>query len=190
MRSSIPALAKVGFAAALLQLVYGVAAVVDPYPDITDSGWEVLWLVINLGMIATIAAWVVRFDGGPVAVGGGVTAAAGHLLRAAISAWLVMDPEASADAPIVISIMLMFGGMATLGVTSLRSRRPAGPSAFAPLATVAAGILTASLYSTNKQWHFILLGLLWGAAWLWMATINLARVAGGSTQRQLVRRPM
>jgi hypothetical protein len=35
-----------------------------------------------------------------------------------------------------------------------------------PLVTVAVGLVTAVVYSIDKVAHFVLLGLVWGPAWL------------------------
>ena len=42
-----------------------------------------------------------------------------------------------------------------------------------------AGLAAASTYSLDKHLHFILLGLLWGGAWLWLALINTRQATAG-----------
>jgi hypothetical protein len=49
-------LGTVAMAGAALQLVYGVLAVVWPYPLIIAPAPELVWGVVNLGMVAGIAA--------------------------------------------------------------------------------------------------------------------------------------
>ena len=89
-----------------------------------------------------------------VPVIGAVIAAAGHILRAIISLLLVTglvdDEGAAVNGLIVATIPLMFGGMAILGVSLLRT----------VLACVPGGL--------GPPWrlHFMLLGLLWGATWM------------------------
>ncbi len=168
---------RIGLAGAVLQGAYGVAALIYRYPTITDPGFELVRLVVNLGMVASIIGWLAI---GPstsrrsLYVGGAV-AVIGHLLRAGISAWRIVDPAADVDPFIVSSIVLMFGGMIIVGVASLRGRRLEPIAAWAPLATVVAGIVTASFYSTDKMVHFVLLGLLWGGTWLALPIIVLRR---------------
>ncbi len=166
---------RIGLAGAVLQVAYGVAALLYRYPAITDPGFELVWLVVNLGMVASIIGWLAI---GPstsrrsLYVGGAV-AGVGHMLRAGISAWRIVDPAADVDPFIVSSIVLMFGGMTIVGVASLRGRRLERIAAWAPLATVVAGMVTASFYSTDKMVHFVLLGLLWGGTWLALPIIVL-----------------
>jgi hypothetical protein len=52
-------------------------------------------------------------------------------------------------------------------------RRDEREPAWAPLATVAAGMITASVYSIDKAVQFVLLGLLWGSAWLVLPIVVL-----------------
>lgn len=165
-------LAKLGVVGAILQLTYGVAAVVDPYPGIVAPGWEFLWLVINLGIIASITAWALTHpEAGRLTRWGAGAAILGHGLRAVISAVLVVDGGAAVDGPIVACILLMYAGMAAVGIDALRQK-----AGLAPLATLAAGMAAAPFYSFDKHTHFILLGLLWGAAWLWLALTNVRNV--------------
>ncbi|GAA1029498.1 hypothetical protein GCM10009557_18190 [Virgisporangium ochraceum] len=75
------------------------------------------------------------------------------------------------DALIVPSIVLMFAGLATLGVCTVRARRLTGWPAWTPLVVTAVGLLAASLYPVDRTVHFVVLGLVWGAAWLLMAYV-------------------
>lgn len=166
---------RIGLAGAALQVAYGVAALIYRYPTITDPGFELVWLVVNLGMVASIIGWLAI---GPSTSGhslyvGGAVAGVGHLLRAGIAVWLIVDPAADVDPFIVSSIVLMFGGMIIVGVASLRGRRLERIAAWAPMATVVAGMVTASFYTTDKMVHFVLLGLLWGGTWLALPIIVL-----------------
>ncbi|WP_132151330.1 hypothetical protein [Kribbella antiqua] len=160
----------VGLAGAVLQLGYGAAAIVFPYPAIAERGWELVWLAINIGMIAGVAGWLLLDVATPrrLARTGGGVAIAGYLIRIAVSIWLVADPSAYVDPAIVASIILMFTGMGIVGVCTARGPLTGWP-AWAPLTTVAAGIVTATFYSIHKPTHFILLGLLWGTTWLALA---------------------
>jgi hypothetical protein len=51
-----------------------------------------------------------------------------------------------------------------------------GRAAWAPLLVLAGGLVAVPFYSFDKVVHFILLGLLWGSAWLHMA-LNAGRRA-------------
>ena len=71
---------------------------------------------------------------------------------------------------VVGTIVLMFGGMGILGICTLRARRLVGWSRWAPL-VLAAGLVAAPFCSIDKLVHFILLGLLWGPAWLFLSYV-------------------
>jgi len=67
-------------AGAALQLGYGVLAVVWPYPLITAPASELVWGVVNLGMVAGIAAWLAIDVARPrwlALIGGGVWRSSG-----------------------------------------------------------------------------------------------------------------
>jgi hypothetical protein len=163
-------------AGATLQLVYGVLAVVWPYPQITAPVPELLWGLVNLGMVAGIVAWLAIDVARPrwlALIGGGV-AILGHLIRLAVSIWTTVQPNANLDTVstmIVASIALMFGGMALLTIGTAVGRRLSGLGRWAPGLVLATGMITAAFYSTEKVAHFALLGLLWGAAWMLLAYV-------------------
>lgn len=153
-----------------LQLGYGVLAIVDGYPRITTDRYELLWGLIQLGMVSGIAA-LLALDvarSRRTAVLGAAIAAAGHILRASISLLQVTGAvdEGGGGGLIVASIPLMFVGMAILGVSVLRGAGTRTWQAWTPLATVAGGLVTAAVYDVDRTLHFILLGLLWGATWM------------------------
>ena len=169
-------LAAVAMAGAALQLIYGVLAVVWPYPRITAPAPELLWGVVNLGMIAGILAWLAIDVAQPrwLALIGGGMAILGHLIRVAVSIWTSIEPGANIDsvtAAILASIALMFGGMALLAIGTVVGRRLSGLGRWAPGLVFGTGIITAAFYSTDKVVHFVLLGLLWGAAWMLLAYV-------------------
>jgi hypothetical protein len=163
-------------AGATLQLVYGVIAVVWPYPQITAPAPELLWGLVNFGMVAGILAWLAIDVVRPrwlALIGGGV-AILGHLVRLAVSIWTTVQPNASLDTVstmIVASIALMFGGMALLTIGTAVGSRLSGLGRWAPGLVLATGMITAAFYSTEKVAHFALLGLLWGAAWMLLAYV-------------------
>jgi len=134
-------------------------------------------------------------------IGGGV-AIVGHLVRLAVSIWIGVQPNANLDSVntmIVASIVMMFGGMALLAIGTAVGRRLPGLGRWAPGLVLATGLMTAAFYSLDKVTHFVLLGLLWGAAWMLLAYVahrqatepdHLARqVAAPWSQSEAIRRP-
>jgi hypothetical protein len=103
-----------------------------------------------------------------VAVVGGGLAILSHLIRIAISVVLILRPSAAVDGPVVGTIVLMFLGMSTVGISTRLGKRLTGWQAWAPLLTVAACFITAAFYSIDKVVHFVALGLVWGSACAWM----------------------
>lgn len=169
-------LAAAAMAGAALQLFYGVLAVLWPYPHIIAPAPELLWGVVNLGMIAGIAAWLAIDVARPrwLAVIGSGMAILGHLTRVVVAIWTTIQPSASPDSvttTILASIALMFCGMALLTIGTLLGRRLSGLGRWAPGLVLATGIIAAAFYSIDKVVHFVLLGLVWGAAWLLLAYV-------------------
>jgi FtsH-binding integral membrane protein len=166
-------------AGAVLQVAYGVLACVWTYPRITDRPFEVVWGLATLGMMANVLAWLAIDVARPrrLAVTGGAVAIAGFAARFVISVVIVADPDvgpdtASINAAIPVTIAAMFGGLALLGIATRRARRLDGAAGWAPLLVLAGGLIAAPFYSFDKVVHFILLGLLWGSAWLYMALVG------------------
>jgi hypothetical protein len=168
--------AIVALAGAVLQVAYGLLACVWTYPRITGQPFEAVWGLATLGMIANVLTWLAIGVARPrrLAVTGGALAIAGFAARFVISVVIVADPRintgtASVAAAIPVTIVLMFSGLALLGIATRRARRLDGTAAWAPLLVLAAGLAAAPFYSFDRLVHFILLGLLWGSAWLYMA---------------------
>ena len=173
----------VALTGAVLQVAYGVLACVWTYPRITDQPFEVVWGLATLGMIASVLTWLAIGVTRPrrLAITGGALAIAGFAARFVISVVIVADPRidtdtASVAAAIPVTIVLMFGGLALLGIATRRAHRLDGTAAWAPLLVLAAGLVAAPFYSFDRLVHFILLGLLWGSAWLYMALIGYQHV--------------
>jgi len=85
-----------------------------------------------------------------------------------------IQPGANPDnvtATILVSIAMMFGGMALLAIGTVVGRRLSGLGRWAPGLVLATGLITAAFYSIERMVHFVLLGLLWGAAWLLLAYV-------------------
>jgi hypothetical protein len=166
----------VALTGAVLQVIYGVLACVWTYPRITGRPFEAIWGLATLGMIASVLTWLAIGVTRPrrLAVTGGALAVAGFAARFVISVIIVADPRIDTDttsvaAAIPVTIVLMFGGLALLGIATRRPRRLDGTAAWAPLLVLAGGLVAAPFYSFDRRVHFILLGLLWGSAWLYMA---------------------
>lgn len=164
----------VGVGGAVIQLGYGVVALLWPYPTITDAPYEVMWALVNVSMVATVVGLTAvlhpRF--GRMVVIGGALAVAGHLTRVVVSVLLATgaaDEGAGVDGAIVGSILGMFGGMAILAVATVRTRLWLGWKSWLPTATVATGLITAAFYSIDLVAHFVMLGLLSGIPWLLLA---------------------
>jgi hypothetical protein len=68
-----------------------------------------------------------------------------------------------------------------LGIATRRAHRLDGTAAWAPLLVLAGGLVAAPFYSFDRRVHFILLGLLWGSAWLHMALIGYQHATGDVT---------
>lgn len=166
-------------AGASLQVLYGLLAVLFPYPAIAESGFEILWGLANVGMIAGVVGWLSLDVARPrrVAVIGGGLAILGYLLRIGVSVVLLLNPDAAVDAVIVVTILLMFAGMGVVAVGTLLGRQMSGWQAWVPLLTVAAGLIAATFYSIDKVIHFIVLGLLWGLAWMLLGYLVWNRAA-------------
>jgi hypothetical protein len=157
--------ALVGLAGALIQIGYGFLALLFPYPEITEPAFELVWALVNVGMIAVVVGFVASGAARPrrVALAAGAVAIAGHLVRIAVA---LVPTSAATDGIIVGTILLTFGGMATIGVCVLRGGTLTGWRAWTPLIVVATGFVAAAFYSIDTVVHFVLLGLLWGPAWL------------------------
>lgn len=167
---------RAAIAGALIQIGYGLLACVYRYPTISDRPFEALWAAANLGMIANIVTWLsIKVATRRLALAGGLLAIAGHAFRVVISLVIQARPDAAVDTPIVVTIMLSFVGLALLGTATLRAKDLTGHAAWTPLLVLAGGLAAVPFYSLDKVVHFILLGLLWGSAWLHMALVGHRR---------------
>lgn len=176
----------IALAGAVLQVVYGLLACVWRYPRITGRPFEAVWGLATLGMIANVLTWLAIGVARPrrLAAAGGVLAIAGFAARFVISVVIVADPHidtgtASVAVAIPVTIVLMFSGLALLGAATRRARRLDGTAAWAPLLVLAGGLVAAPFYSFDRLVHFILLGLLWGSAWLYMALTGYQHATAG-----------
>ena len=125
-------LAAVAMAGAVRNWSAGVLASPLALPADHCPGPELLWGLINLGMMAGIAAWLAIDVARPrwLALIGGGMAILGHLTRVVVAIWAAMQPDANPDSvttTILASIALMFGGMALLTIGTVVGRRLSGP---------------------------------------------------------------
>jgi hypothetical protein len=161
-------------AGGVLQIIYGLLAI--PFSPSTayvnTLGWdEALWALINVGMIGAVVGLLALDVARPrwlVGVGATLTIL-GNLIRIGAALWNFVGRTSVADAPttpfIVLSVFLLVGGLAILGVTTLLGKRLSGWQAWAPLLAGGFALITAVVFSINLYLHFILLGL-WGLPWL------------------------
>lgn len=168
----------ISLAGGTIQFVYGLLAILFPYPEILASRFELLFALANVGMIGGIVGLLALDVARPRAlgVGGGALAILGHVIRIALSVSLMLRPvspgeDAKVDAAIPASITLMFLGIGLLGIATLRGKRLTGWQAWAPLLVLAAGIITGATFSIDKFVHFILLGLFSALPWLLVGSI-------------------
>jgi hypothetical protein len=182
--------ARVAVAGAVIQIAYGVLACIFRYPAITGRPFEALWALANVGMIASIIVWLaLGVATRRLALVGGGLAIVGHVIRIGVSVVLEARPGAAVDPAIVAAIMAMFAGLALLGVATLRARVLTGLPAWAPLIVLAGGLVATLFYSFDKVVHFILLGLLWGATWLYLALTGYRYAAGWRPAAAAARSP-
>jgi hypothetical protein len=172
---------RLAVAGAAVQIAYGVLACIFRHPTIADRPYEVLWGLATIGMIVNVAVWLANRVATPRLglIGGGLVMLGGAV-RAGISGVIAVRPNAAVDLPIVITIMLMFTGLALLGIATVRAHVLTGPSAWSPLIVLAAGLVVAPIYSFDKVMHFILLGLLWGGTWMYMALVGYRHATAAS----------
>jgi hypothetical protein len=150
-----------------VQVIYGLLAIPFPYAE-SSYGWdEILWAVANVGMIGGVLGLLALDVARPRAVAqlGGVLAILGNLIRIAVAALLIARPSGDYVGPILISIILVIIGMATVGLTTLLGHRWRGWRAWTPLLAAGFTLIPASTYSISLYAHYILLGL-WGVAWM------------------------
>jgi hypothetical protein len=171
-----------------IQILFGLLAILFPYPRVLDARLDFLFLLANVGMIGGFVG-LLALDAGrprPLALAGGALGIIGHTIRIVLSAMLMRRPvlpgeNAIVDAAFLACILLMYLGMGMLGVATLRGKRITGWRAWAPLLTLATGFIAGATFSFDVYLGNILAGLLWGAAWLLLASVVL-RHASGRTQ--------
>lgn len=158
---------------AISQIGYGLLAVTHPWPAIVNPGAEVLWIVVNIGMIAGLLGWAGVVAPGRTVTVGAATATAGFLLRILAALITILDPSAGVLGLVLGSIALTLTGFAVVAVGSVRARSPRSVVAWVPAVGFAVELGLASMYSIATELHFVLLGLLWGLVSLTIAVTVL-----------------
>ena len=165
------------------QLVYGLLSIFFPYSSDTYYGWdEALWIVACIGMAGAIIGMLVLDAGRPgwLAWGGGIVATVGVLIRI-IASILIITRSAWDPLPLILlSILLMLGGMLALGIALVRGDKINGWQAWTPILVAAFGFVTAGLFSVSLFIHFILLGL-WGLCWMLVGFVAKSYASGEAT---------
>lgn len=181
----------IALAGGIFQILYGLLAIVFPYGSGQYYGWdEGLWIVANIGMLAGIIGLLKLEVGQPrwLSRGGGFLAISGVVLRILASILIILQVGWDPLALILLSILFLLGGMAALGIGSLRDSQLAGWKAWVPLSVAIFGLIVAAIYSINLFLHFILLGL-WGIAWILLAVVIISNTAiaqpRGSTEPEI-----
>jgi hypothetical protein len=174
-----------------IQIIYGLLALLFPYPRILDSQFEFLFLLANGGMLVGVIGLLALGTSRPrpLALFGGGLAILGYAIRMALSATLIMNPATPGDGSIAnlaipVSINFMFAGLALLGIATVRGRHLPGWQAWTPLLALAAGIVTAATFPIDKHIHFILLGLLGGLAWSLIGYVTIRHASSHARAAQ------
>ena len=90
-------------AGSTIQILYGLLAILFPYPAILASRYEALFALANVGMIGGVVGLLALDVGRPrgLALAGGALAILGRAIRVAISVSLVLRPVAPGEDAIV-----------------------------------------------------------------------------------------
>lgn len=177
----------IGIAGGIFQVLYGLLAIVFPYGPDQYYGWdEGLWILANIGMLAGIVGLLKLEVGQPrwLSKGGGFLAILGVILRILASLVIILQTGWDPLALILLSILLVLGGMAALGIGVLRGSHLTGWKAWVPLCVSIFGLIVAAIFSINLFLHFILLGL-WGIGWILLAFVIISNPTFGREDRTL-----
>ena len=151
-----------------VQIIYVLLAMVFLNSPDTYYGWdEALWIVANVGMVGAILGILALDAGNPgwLTWLGGIAAILGAFIR--ITAAILHISRSSWDPLplILLSILLLLGGMLALGVAILKGNKINGWQAWTPVLVSIFGLIVTALFSVNLLVHLILLGL-WGLCWM------------------------
>jgi len=152
----------------IFQIIYGLLAIFSPDNLDIYYGWgEVLWIVACIGMASAIVGILVLDAGKPgwLTWLSGIAVIIGVLIRIVASILIIMGSSWDTLPLILLSILLMLGGMFALGIAILRGDKINGWQAWTPIFVSIFGLIVTALFSVNLFIHFILLGL-WGICWM------------------------
>lgn len=159
-----------------VQLVYGLLSIFFPYSPDVYYGWdEALWIVASVGMAAAIIGILVLEAGRPgwLTWIGGITAIIGVLTRIVASVLIIMRSSWDPLPLILLSILLVLGGMLALGIATLRGNKINGWQAWTPILVSIFGFMVTAIFSVSLFIHFILLGL-WGLTWMLVGYVAMS----------------
>jgi len=166
------------------QILYGLLAIFFPYSSDSPFGWEeALWIVACIGMAGAIVGMLVLDAGKPgwLAWLGGISALIGVLIRIIAAILIIMQSSYDPLTLILLSIVLMLGGMLALGIALLRGDLIKGWKAWTPILVSVFGLIVTALFSVSLFIHFILLGL-WGLTWMLVAYVVINHVSSSKIQ--------
>lgn len=169
----------VSLAGGVAQVLYGLLALFFPYgPDIYYGWDEALWIAAGVGMAGAIGGLLLLDVGAPhpLAWGGGLLALLGVLIRIVASILIISKSSWDPITLILLSILLLLGGMVALGVAILRGGKITGWRAWTPLLVALFGFIVTAIFSVSLFVHFILLGL-WGLTWMLVGYVVIDYVA-------------
>lgn len=169
------------------QIVYGLLAIFFPYSPDTYYGWdEALWIIASIGMAGAIVAVLVIEAGKPgwLTWLGGIAALIGVFVRIIASILIIMRSSWDPLPLILLSILLMLGGMFALGIAMLRGNKINGWQAWTPILVSIFGLIVTALFSVNLFIHFILLGL-WRLCWMLVGYVVMSYVSDNEVKPNL-----
>ncbi|MEO1162671.1 MAG: hypothetical protein AAFV98_02710 [Chloroflexota bacterium] len=170
------------------QILYGILSIFFPYSSGTYYGWdEALWIVASSGMAFAIIGILALDAGKPrwLAWSGGIFALVGIPIRIVASVIFIMQSSWDPIALILLSILLLLGGMAAVGIALLRGDKINGWQAWTPILVSLTGLAVTVLYSVSLFIHFIALGL-WGLTWMLVGYVVITHVSKHEAKPKLV----
>ena len=159
-----------------VQIVYGLLSIFFPYSPDTYYGWdEALWIVACIGMAGAVVGILVLDAGKPgwLASLGGIATIIGVLIRIIAAIFIIMRSSWDPLPLILLSILLMLGGMLALGIAIVRGDKISGWHAWTPIFVTIFGFIVAAFFSVSLFIHFILLGL-WGICWMLVGYVAMS----------------
>lgn len=172
---------------AVFQIIYGLLSMFFPYGSDTYYGWdEGLWIVACIGMASAVVGILVLEVGKPSWLTwlSGIAVILGVLIRIIASVLFITRSSWDPLPLILLSILLMLGGMLALGIAILRGDKINGWQAWTPILVSVFGLIVTALFSVNLSLHFILLGL-WGLCWMLVGYVVISYASDHETKPSL-----